>query len=187
VDAVAAYRKEALAEAREAILEIGFGTGLNLPYYPAHVQKISTVDVNNGMNKLAQRNIARSSIIVDYNVLDARRLPFTDASFDTVVSTWTLCSIKNIDEALDEIYRVMKPRGRFIFIEQGLSDNPKVQRWQNRLTPVQKIIADGCHLNRNIEELLKDAGFRFERLKKEYAPGVPRIAGYLYHGVATRN
>jgi ubiquinone/menaquinone biosynthesis C-methylase UbiE len=179
-----AYRKKVLSTVRGEILEIGFGTGLNLPYYPKEVKKIYTVEANSGMNSMAKNNIEKSSIEVDYHILDAQSLPFADQSFDTVVSTWTLCSIKHIDKALAQIYRVLKADGRFIFVEHGLSNEAHIQKWQHRLTPIQKVIADGCHIDRDIEQLIRAAGFKFDQLTKEYAPGVPKVAGYFYYGIA---
>ncbi len=180
------YRREVLQQARGEVLEIGFGSGLNLPYYPAHVRKLHTVDVNAGMNPLARKNLARSPIAVSYHILDAEQLPFPDASFDTVVSSWTLCSIPRVDQALAEVYRVLRPQGRFLFVEHGLSPDAGVQKWQHRLTPLQKVMADGCHFNRDIAALVGEAGFRIERLRREYAPGIPKIGGYFYIGAATR-
>jgi ubiquinone/menaquinone biosynthesis C-methylase UbiE len=165
---------------------VGFGTGLNLPYYPKEVKKIHSLDVNAGMNSLAMSNIKKSAIQVDYHIGDAQQLPFADASFDTVVSTWTLCSIKHIDQALAQIYRVLKVEGKFIFVEHGLSEEVAIQKWQHFLTPVQKVIADGCHVNRDIEGLIQKAGFHFETLTKEYAAGIPKVAGYFYYGIASK-
>lgn len=179
------YRAELLQHVRGKILEVGFGSGLNLPHYPAHIHEINTVDVNKGMKKLAQKNIAQSPIRVNFHILDAEQLPFSNASFDTVVSTWTLCSIINVSQALAEIYRVLKPEGQFLFAEHGLSNEHNVQKWQHRLTPIQKLIADGCHLDRNIEALIAGAGFRFTHLQKEYA-GSPKVASYFYIGVACK-
>lgn len=181
----APYRAELLQHTRGKVLEVGFGSGLNLPYYPAHIAEINTVDVNAGMKDLALKNMARSSIQVNYHTLSADQLPFPSASFDTVVSTWTLCSIAEVGKALAEIYRVLKPDGQFLFAEHGLSPEPRVQKWQHRLTPLQKIIADGCHLNRNIEALLVDASFNISKLRKEYA-GSPKVAAYFYIGIASK-
>ncbi len=180
------YRAELLQEAQGEVLEIGFGSGLNLPYYPAGVQKLHTVEVNQGMQKLAQKQLAHSSFPVEYHMLTAEKLPFADAIFDTVVSTWTLCSITQVELALGEVYRVLKPTGKFLFVEHGLSPDPAVQKWQHRLTPFQKVLADGCHLDRNIEALISGAGFRFSKIRKEYAPKSPKIAGYFYLGIATK-
>jgi ubiquinone/menaquinone biosynthesis C-methylase UbiE len=109
-----------------------------------------------------------------------------DESFDNVVSTWTLCSIPNIDKALSEIYRVLKPGGKFYFIEHGLSREPNIQVWQNRLTPLQKVIADGCHLNRDIKQLVK-SHFNTITIEEFYGLDFPKLSGYMYRGVATKN
>ena len=153
---MAEYRQSLLADVQGEVLEIGFGTGLNLPHYPPNIQKLTTVDVNPGMNAIAQKRIGESSIEVDNCILNGEVLPMEDDIFDSIVSTWTLCSITNIEKALREIRRVMKPDGRFFFIEHGLSDDPKVQSWQKLLNPLQKHIANGCHLNRNIGAIIKE-------------------------------
>ena len=179
------YRQQVLANVQGDVLEIGFGTGLNLPYYPDRVAKITTVDANAGVNALAQKRIRASTIAIDNRVLNGEHLPMTDNTFDSVVSTWTLCSIANVEQALSEIHRVLKPGGRFFFIEHGLSDDPQVQRWQNRLNPLQKVIADGCHLNRNMQQLVQQQ-FASVDLKKFNAENMSRVFGYLYQGVATK-
>jgi ubiquinone/menaquinone biosynthesis C-methylase UbiE len=181
----AEYRKAVLSQVSGDVLEIGFGTGLNLPYYPDCITKLTTIDANPGMNRLAQIRLQSSSKQVDNNVLNGEKLPMTDNSFDSVVSTWTLCSITNVDQTFQEIHRVLKPGGKFFFVEHGLSNEPKVQVWQNRLTPLQKVIADGCHFNRNIEQLVQKY-FPTLTLEKFYAPKIPKIAGYMYKGVATK-
>jgi len=185
-EATARYRASMLKHAQGQVLEIGFGTGLNLPFYPEHVRKIYTVDVNAGMNSLAHKKIVKSSIEVDHHILNAENLPFPNDFFDTVVSTWTLCSIKDINSALQEILRVVKPAGKFIFVEHGLSNETHIQKRQNFLTPLQKVIGNGCHLNRNMEELIQQAGFRFEVLHKEYAKGSSKVGGYLYYGISVK-
>lgn len=182
---LAAYRKALLADLSGEVLEIGFGTGLNLAYYPDAVQRLTTVDVNPGMHALAQRRIAASSLAVDHQVLSSEALPMADNTFDWVVSTWTLCSIAQVEPAIDEIYRVLKPGGRFVFIEHGLSQRPEVQTWQHRLTPLQKIIGGGCHLDRNIAALV---GQSFEQLTvRQFVPeGLPALAATLYQGLALK-
>jgi ubiquinone/menaquinone biosynthesis C-methylase UbiE len=183
----AIYRREILADAVGKVLEIGFGTGLNLAYYPIdQVQKVTTVDINPGMNKLAQKRISASQISIDYQVLNGEKLPMADDTFDTVVSTWTLCSIKNVDQAIAEIHRVLKPGGKFIFIEHGLSNEPNIQTWQHRLTPIQKIIGDGCHLDREIKRLIAKQFSNLD-VKEFYAPDQPKIGGYFYQGIATKS
>lgn len=179
------YREEVLSRVSGDILEIGFGTGLNLPHYPDRIEKLTTIDANPGMNSLAQKRIQASSIQVDNKVLNGENLPMPDNTFDSVISTWTLCSITNVDQALKEIHRVLKPGGKFFFIEHGLSDDPKVQVWQNRLNPLQKILGDGCHLNRNIEQIIKNY-FSTVTLETFYAPEIPKVAGFMYKGIATK-
>jgi ubiquinone/menaquinone biosynthesis C-methylase UbiE len=180
------YRAEILSYARGKVLELGFGTGLNLPYYPKQIPSIQAVDVNEGMKALAIQNMALSSIPVHLHVLNAEQLPFADETFDTVVSTWTLCSIPNVTKALTEVYRVLRSQGQFLFVEHGLSPEPAVQKWQHRLTPLQKVLADGCHLDRNMEELIQEAGFQFSTLRKEYAPGFPKTTGFFFIGTARK-
>lgn len=182
----AGYRQTVLAEVEGEVLEIGFGTGLNLSYYPKHIQQLVAIDANPGVHKLAKKRISHSSITVDHRVLNGESLPMTDNTFDSVVSTWTLCSIANIDQALQEIHRVLKPGGRFFFIEHGLSRDPQVQVWQNRLNPLQNIIADGCNLNRNIRQLVEKQ-FATVTLKEFYADKTPKFIGYLYQGIATKS
>lgn len=179
------YRRQVLAEVQGEVLEIGFGTGLNLPYYPAHVTKITTVDANAGVNALAQKRIRASTIAIDNRVLNGENLPMADNTFDSVVSTWTLCSIANVEQALHEIHRVLKPGGRFFFVEHGLSNDSKVQLWQNRLTPLQRVIADGCHLNRNMQQLVQQQ-FASIDLKTFEAEQMSRVFGHLYQGTATK-
>ncbi|MGV2830535.1 class I SAM-dependent methyltransferase [Myxosarcina sp. GI1(2024)] len=183
---LALHRREILADVTGEVLEIGFGTGLNLAYYPENIKNIVTVDVNPGMNKLAKKRIQSSSMTVDFQILDGENLPMTDKTFDSVVSTFTLCSIANVERALAEIYRVLKPGGKFFFVEHGLSNEPAIQVWQNRLTPIQKAIADGCHLNRNIEQLIA-ARFDTVDLTELYAKNLPKISAYLYRGIARKN
>jgi ubiquinone/menaquinone biosynthesis C-methylase UbiE len=137
------------------------------------------------MTQLAQKRIADTSFPVDLNVLSGESLPFVSESFDSVVSTWTLCSITNIDQALQEIHRVLKPQGRFFFIEHGLSDNPNVQKWQHRLTPIQKIVGDGCRLNRDMRALIHQHFTKLE-IKNFKLEDQPEIIGYLYQGIATK-
>ena len=179
-------RSQTLAEVHGDIFEIGFGTGMNLPFYPESVEKIITADVNPAMEKFAQRSIDSTSIEVDCRVLNGENLPIDDESFDSVVCTWTLCSIVNVEQALREIHRILRPEGRFYFVEHGLADDAKVRKWQDRLTPIQKVIGDGCHLNRNIKKLIQDQKFSFLQLDTYYMKKSPRAFGYMYQGVAEK-
>ncbi|MFW9261310.1 class I SAM-dependent methyltransferase [Nostoc sp. CALU 546] len=182
---LAKYRQELLADVTGEILEIGFGTGLNLAYYPCSIHKITTVDVNPGMNALANKRISDSGIIVEQLLLSSENLPMPDNTFDSVVSTWTLCSIANVHQALREVYRVLKPGGRFFFVEHGLSDKPNVQVWQHRLTPIQKVVADGCHLNRDIQKLIEQH-FDHVELKQFTPESFSDLMAHLYLGCATK-
>ncbi|WP_019508594.1 class I SAM-dependent methyltransferase [Pleurocapsa sp. PCC 7319] len=179
------YRQKLLENVSGEILEIGFGTGLNLAYYPDSVTKITTIDPNPGMQKLARSRIAASNIEVDFQILNGESLPMADASFDSVVCTWTLCSIARVEQAIAEVHRLLKPKGQFFFIEHGLSKDIQIQVWQNRLTPIQKVIADGCHLNRNIKHIIEQK-FSNVAIEQFYAPKLPKVIGYMYQGIATK-
>jgi ubiquinone/menaquinone biosynthesis C-methylase UbiE len=182
---LARYRQRALANVRGEVLEIGFGTGLNLPYYPPSIRRITAIDTNPAIHQFARQRMAASPITVDYQVLSGEHLPMPDGMFDSVVSTFTLCSIADVEKALRELYRVLKPGGQFIFVEHGLSNEPKIQRWQHRLTPIQKVVAGGCHLDRNIRQLVARQ-FDGLELDEGYAEAMPKLAAYLYTGVASK-
>lgn len=179
------YRQAVLAEVAGDVLEIGFGTGLNLAYYPHRVERLTTIDANPGMNALAQKRIAASTINVENRVLNGESLPLPDNRFDYVVSTWTLCSIAQVGSALSEIHRVLKPGGKFVFVEHGLSADPKVQVWQNRLNPLQKVLGDGCHLNRNIQALVEQH-FDQVTIDRFVPEDMSAVASTLYQGFAVK-
>lgn len=180
------YRKALLAGCAGEVLEIGFGTGLNLPHYPKDLRRLTTVDPNPGMNRLARRRIRRNHIVVDQRQLSGERLPFADSSFDWVVSTFTLCSIANVTTALQEVHRVLRPEGGFLFLEHGLSRDPDVQRWQHRLNGLEMWLADGCHLDRDIRALVAEVPFRWVEAEEFLAPGMPRTHGSLTRGLARK-
>ena len=182
---LALHRRKILADVKGKVLEIGFGTGLNLPYYPKHIKTVVTVDANPKMNKLAQKRIQSSEITVDCKILNGESLPMENNTFDSIVSAFTLCSIANVEQALTEVYRVMKPGGKFFFLEHGLSNEPNIQVWQNRLTPIQRAIAGGCHLNRNIGQIVENQ-FDSVSLEEFYADDSPKVMSYLYKGIATK-
>jgi len=183
---VAEHRRQLLAAAAGEGLEIGFGTGLNLPHYPQAVRKITTVDPNVGMHKLAQRRIKQTKIEVDLRVLSGERLPFDDNTFDFAVSTFTLCSIANVVQALSEVLRVLKPGGRFLFLEHGLCPDSNVQQWQRRLNWLQMRLADGCRLDRNIKELVAAQPFSSVEVNEFYLERTPKTHGYIFRGIATK-
>jgi ubiquinone/menaquinone biosynthesis C-methylase UbiE len=183
---LARHRRELLAHAHGDVLEIGFGTGLNLPYYPERVHKLTAVDPNPGMHRLAQKRIRQRGIEVDQHVLGGERLPFEDSRFDCAVSTFTLCSIEDIAQALREVYRVLKSGGQFLFLEYGLSPEPQVQRWQRRLNGLHVRLANGCHLDRDIRALVAAQPFASVEVEAFYRERTPKTHGYLYRGMATK-
>jgi ubiquinone/menaquinone biosynthesis C-methylase UbiE len=140
---LARHRRAVLAGAYGDFVEIGFGTGLNLPYYPERVHKLTAVDPNPGMHRLAQKRINQTGIEVDQQVFSGDRLPLEDGRFDCAVSTFSVCSIEDVAQALRD--RVLKPGGKFLFLEHGLSPEPRVQKWQRRLNWLQVRLAKGCH------------------------------------------
>jgi ubiquinone/menaquinone biosynthesis C-methylase UbiE len=179
-------RRRTLAAASGRILEIGFGTGMNLLYYPPQVRRIEAIDPDADLDRWSAPRIAASPIDVDFHHLDAEHLPFEAASFDTVVCTLTLCSIPDVGHALREIHRVLRPGGHFMFLEHGLSPDPAVARWQRRLTPLQRRIGGGCHLDRPTRDLVVQAGLDLGPVKNYYLKNSPRFIGYMTEGVATR-
>ena len=180
------YRKEQLANVDGDILEIGVGTGLNLPHYPAHVRRIVTVDPNPGMNKRLQRRIDQSGIEVDKRILSSEVLPFDDDVFDCVVSTITLCSISKVEQAMAELFRVLKRGGRILFLEHGISPDANVAKWQRRLNRFQRLFADGCTLTLDMPELLSTQPFGSVEVDNFYMEETPRTHGYMYRGVAIK-
>lgn len=179
------YRREALAEARGRVLEVGFGTGLNLPCYPEAVESVTGVDPDRVLEGRVRRRVAAAPFPVHRLELDAAgQLPVEAGSFDTAVSTWTLCTIGDPTAAVVEIRRALRPDGALLFMEHGRSDAPRVARWQDRLNPLQNRLACGCNLNRRIDGLLREAGLRIAALERFLMPGAPRVLGEIYRGVA---
>ena len=179
-------RDRTLAPARGRILEIGFGTGRNLKHYPPTVTRIEAIDPDRDLDRLSLPRIAHASIDVDFHHLDAEHLPFEDARFDTVVSTFTLCSIPDVVHALGEVRRVLKPDGQFLFLEHGRSPDAPVTRWQDRLNRAWMPLAGGCHLNRPIRALIEDAGLVIGPARHYYLKRAPKFVGFLTEGVARR-
>ena len=179
-------RREVLSEVKGEVLEIGFGTGANLAFYPPGVRKLTTADPNPGMRARAQKRIQASPRFVDTWMVTAETLPMPDNTFDTVVSTMTLCSVSDADAVIREVYRVLKPGGRLLFLEHGSSPDRNVKFWQDRLTPVSKILGDGCRLNRNMRRLLENQQFAIPNLKNFYLDDALKVAGYMYQGIAQK-
>lgn len=177
-------RAKCLAGARGSVLEIGFGNGLNLRHYPPEVEKVTGIDPSMASERLARKEIAACSFPVELHTGSAEALPFADASFDTVSITWTLCTIPDPHKALREMARILRPSGRLHFVEHGISPDPGVAKWQLRLNPINKFVAGGCHLTRDIGRLITGAGFVLQELENYYIKG-PKTHTYLYRGVAT--
>jgi len=177
------YRERVVSQARGRVLEIGIGSGLNLPLYGPSVDTILGLDPAARLLQMAQDEAIRSKIAVTLITGSAQAIPIDRGSIDTLVTTWTLCSIPDALAALREMRRVLAPNGRLLFVEHGLAPEENVRKWQNRLTPVWKRIGGGCHLNRPIRALVEDAGFRMIRLDTGYAKG-PRPLAFFYEGCA---
>jgi len=180
---VAKWRKKCLQGIHGVVVEPGFGSGLNLPHMPADVTKVYAIDPAVVGQKLAADRMAASSIQVEFVGLDGQTIPLDDDSCDAGLLTFTLCTIPDSAAALAELRRVIKPGGTLHFVEHGAAPDQRVKRWQDRVTPVQKIIADGCHLNRPIVNLIADAGFQVEWTDADYV-GRPKAASYFTAGVA---
>jgi SAM-dependent methyltransferase len=176
-------RERACAGLTGDIIEIGFGSGLNVRHYPATVTGAWVVEPSAVARRLAQPRIDRSTIPVEFAGLDGQRLDLPDARFDGALSTWVLCTIPHVDAALQELRRVLKPGGHFHFVEHGLAPDDGVRRWQHRLDGLNGRIAGGCHLVRDIPAIVRDAGFEIEALDAFYVPA-PKIQGYMYLGRA---
>ncbi|MEU0506591.1 class I SAM-dependent methyltransferase [Nocardia sp. NPDC005998] len=176
-------RKRACAGLHGRVMEIGFGSGLNIPFYPASVESVSAVEPADLGWQLAGKRLAKATVPVERAGLDGQSLPFANKSFDSALSTWTMCTIPDIAAALAEVRRVLVPGGTLHFVEHGLAPNPSVQVWQHRLNPIQKAIAGGCNLDRNIRGIVEDAGFEIRDLDEFYADGAKFIAA-LSLGVA---
>jgi ubiquinone/menaquinone biosynthesis C-methylase UbiE len=177
-------RRVALAPAYGKVLEVGFGTGLNLPYYPAVVTSLTAVDPHPVLPKRVAQRLAATHIPVTRRDISAVRLPFASATFDCVVTTWTLCTIPDVVRALHEMRRVLKCNGRYVFLEHGRSDSARVARWQDLCNPLQRCIAGGCNLNRPIGQLIAQAGFEVTTLERFLMPGLPRLFSKMFRGIA---
>jgi len=178
------YRERTAAAAEGRVLEIGIGSGLNLPFYGPQVSEIFGLEPSSRLIEIARDPASKSRSPITFIEGSAEAIPLDQASIDTVVTTWTLCTIPHAVPALQEMRRVLKPGGQLLFVEHGLAPEESVRRWQNRLNPFWKPIAGGCHLNRPISSLIEKAGFAITALENSYAPKTPRAMGYLYQGRA---
>ena len=185
LEATMPYRRRIAARAHGVVLEVGIGSGVNLPLYVSGVDRMIGVDPSPELLRIAAPRAKGTAFPVELKCGSAEALPLADASVDTVVMTWTLCSISGAAAALAEMRRVLKPGGELLFVEHGRAPDAGVARWQDRVTPVWKHLAGGCHLNREPDALVRAAGLRIEDLATGYAPG-PRLMTFCYEGRAMR-
>lgn len=178
-------RQQIIPLAQGQVLEIGAGSGANFPHYdPTKVSRLYALEPNLGMIRLAERKACRTKLNIEFLDLQGERIPLEDDTVDTVVSTFTLCTIPDIAEAMRGIARVLKPDGKLIFFELGLSPDPKVQRWQKRLAPVARWVFQGLYLTRDIPSLIVQAGFQIKQLEKVYLAEFPKSLSYSWWGIA---
>ncbi len=181
----AKIRERVVSTLSGEVLEVGFGSGLNVPYYPPGVRRVLAVDPATVGRKLARKRVAASPVSVEYLDLDGERLDLDEGCVGHVLVTWTLCTIPDVAGALVEMRRALSPGGQLHFVEHGRSPDPSVARWQDRLNPLQRWWAGGCNLNRPIDRLVEAAGFEMTNLDTFYIGG-PRPMGYMYEGIAAK-
>lgn len=179
-------RARVAADLSGEVLEIGFGTGLNVAHYPPVVRRVRAVDPAALGRKLAVKRLASSPVPVEFAGSDGQQLPVATGSVDHVLATWTLCTIPDPRRALAEVHRVLRAGGTFHFVDHGRSPDRSVARWQDRLTPIQRRVGGGCHLNRPIRDLIAAAGFEISKIDNYYVSG-PKPFGYTYEGVAVKD
>ena len=177
-------RERVCADLKGEVLEIGFGTGHNLPYLPAAVTRMLAVEPSVRSVELARERIAASPVEIEVVGLDGQRLPVEDESVDAVLCTWSLCTIPDGIAAVREARRVLRPGGRFHFIEHGAAPDTRVRRWQDRLNPIQNRIGGGCNLNRDIAGIIEAGGLSITKLDRYYNAGEPKAFGAMYEGIA---
>ncbi|MHA1598154.1 MAG: class I SAM-dependent methyltransferase [Alphaproteobacteria bacterium] len=183
---LAELRAELVPRACGRVLEVGLGSGLNLPFYGSGVTAVTGLDPSPELLGMAERNAGQTPFSLDFVESGAEEIPFDDKSFDTVLSTWTLCSISGVEAALKEMRRVLKPGGELLFIEHGLSPDDRVRTWQDRLDGLWGRCAGGCHLNRGIDTLIREAGFNVDALETGHLVQGPRFLTYSFRGRASR-
>ncbi|MBX9811175.1 MAG: class I SAM-dependent methyltransferase [Burkholderiales bacterium] len=177
------YRSQIVPQARGTVLEIGVGSGLNLPFYGTGVERLYGLDPSQELLVMARKKARAIAFPIDFLAHSGEEIPLNDGCVDTVVTTWTLCSIPDPVQALKEMRRVLQPGGMLLFAEHGLAPEARVQKWQQCLNPLWGRFAGGCNLNRKMDQLIQAAGFRIAELETEYAKG-PRPMSYIYSGRA---
>jgi ubiquinone/menaquinone biosynthesis C-methylase UbiE len=180
---LAPYRGRVVSTATGRVLEVGVGSGLNVPFYGRNVNQVVGLEPSPKLLDMAHKAARQSQIPLRLIEGTAEAIPIEDRNIDTVVTTWTMCSIPDVERALQEMRRVLRPDGRLLFVEHGRAPGAGVRWWQDHLTPAWKYISGGCHLNRAIEEMIEKAGFRIERLEKSYMRG-PKPMTFMYEGSA---
>lgn len=168
------YRERVCVGLHGAVIEIGFGSGTNVPFYPSEVQSVAAIEPSDVAWRMAAKRLAASPVRVERSGLDGQSLPFQDDTFDSAVSTFTMCTIPDLPAALAEVRRVLRPGGTLHFVEHGLAPDEKVVRWQRRLNPIQNRVFGGCNLNRQIVDELERAGFTIKEKDEYYEEGAPR-------------
>ena len=178
-------RQKVVPQAEGNVLEVGIGSGLNLPFYDkSKVKKIWGLDPSEELNRMASKVATEENLEVDFIISGAENIPLPDDHVDTVLITYTMCTIPEVEQANQEMKRVLKPGGKMIFCEHGKAPDPNIHKWQNRVNPFWKKIAGGCNLNRDIPDLIEASGFKLEKLETMYLPSTPKVAGYNYWGYA---
>jgi ubiquinone/menaquinone biosynthesis C-methylase UbiE len=177
-------RRRVCAELHGDVVELGFGSGHNVPFYPETLARVAAIEPADLGWKLAEKRLSAARVPVERSGLDGQSLPFADDSFDAALSTWTLCTIPDVAAALSEVRRVLKPGGTFHFLEHGLAPDERVRRWQHRLEPLQKRVFGGCHLTRPIADLLTAGGFTITELDVFYEEGAPKFLAADSLGIA---
>ena len=180
-------RNKVVPLAKGVVLEIGMGSGLNIPFYNKNnIKKIIGLDPSQELNFLAKKIAKENNIGIDFIMSGAEEIPLPNDYVDTILITYTLCTIPDLDKSMDEMKRVLKSEGKFIFCEHGIAPDQNIIKWQGRINPIWKAIMGGCNINRNIPKIISDSGFDIIDINKMYLPSTPKIVGYNYWGVAQK-
>jgi ubiquinone/menaquinone biosynthesis C-methylase UbiE len=180
-------RNKVVPLAQGVVLEIGMGSGLNIPFYNKNnIEKIIGLDPSEELNFLAKKVAKKNNIEIDFIISGAEDIALPDNSIDTILITYTLCTIPDLDNSMAEMKRVLKSDGKFIFCEHGIAPDQNIVKWQSRINPIWKAIMGGCNINRNIPKIISDGGFDITNISEMYLPSTPKIVGYNYWGVAKK-